>query len=100
MANDTSSDKKPTVQPFVRPGEKLGYKRRLEEAGIWKDGPMPGSSGARRVDDNKRPSVGPYLIIPAYTGDLGKITRSTEQSHHSMGVQILDSQGNLVTHPV
>ena len=49
------------LRPYVKPGEPLGFRQRLEAANKW---PPP-----KRV--RAGPTLTPYLVVPAYEGDTG-----------------------------
>ena len=49
------------LRPYVRPGQALGYRQRLERANAW---PPP-----KKV--RQGPTLTPFLVVPAFEGDTG-----------------------------
>ena len=75
-----------------RPGEPLGYVDRLKHKDLW---PLSGIPHRR-----EGPTVTPYLVVAAVSGDDGGRPLPRQLAVHNLSVQILDSAGTPVASPV
>jgi hypothetical protein len=80
------------IRPFVKPGEQLGYAERLAEQGDWP--PRP------RQSDPDIPTATPFLVVPAFAGDIGIRPLTSNQALHNMSVEIVDTLGQPVEYPL
>lgn len=82
------------IQPFVKPGEPLGYVAALKGRDNWppkRRDPKP---------DDRRGTVTPYLVVPTTEGDMGVRPLPASQALYNSSVEIVDSGGSIVTNPV
>jgi hypothetical protein len=79
----------PSVPPFVKPGEPLGYVDRLKGQNNW-------PPKRRQIDGN---TVTPFLVVPAFPGDVGTRPLPANQAFFNGNVEVVDENGNVVIAP-
>jgi len=94
MAN-IRAEIQPSVRPFVKPGEALGWVERLKERGLWP--PRLHDRKDNKNDDHK--TTTPFLVIPTTPADSGLRPQPNSLAFHSKGVWIEDIGGTVVTTP-